>query len=156
MGIIRGVDALKPECRTMVIEAQSRLAYIDFPYRIDETYREQAVQNAYYAQGRESLEVTNGLRKHAGLYLLTEDENKRIVTSTLLSRHTEREAVDIVPLLTDRNGKFFVPWDYDKYAEVWLTLGEIMEAVGFEWGGRWPPLGSSGLGWDPPHNQMRR
>ncbi|TGE05541.1 M15 family metallopeptidase [Hymenobacter fodinae] len=45
------------------------------------TYRSPAVQNAFYAQGREPLAKVNALRKPLNLYLLGPVEGKRKVTN---------------------------------------------------------------------------
>jgi hypothetical protein len=51
---------------------------------VDRTYQ---MQTALFAQGREKLEVTNAYRKISGLWLIDEEENKRIVTWTMNSEH---------------------------------------------------------------------
>ena len=45
-----------------------------------------------------TLEVVNAAREKAGLYLLSEAENKKTVTNTRKSRHFNGEAVDIAPV----------------------------------------------------------
>ena len=51
---------------------------------VDRTYQE---QTAIFAQGREPLETVNALRKIAGLWLISEEENKNCVTWTMNSEH---------------------------------------------------------------------
>jgi hypothetical protein len=48
---------------------------------VNETYRPNDVQEAYYAQGRQPLAAVNKLRQAAGLYLLTAAENKKKITN---------------------------------------------------------------------------
>jgi peptidoglycan L-alanyl-D-glutamate endopeptidase CwlK len=115
-----------------------------------ETLRTQAVQDAYFAQGRKPLEEINGLRKKAGLYLLGEAEAKRIVTHATHSAHQDGGAADIVPVV---DGK--IPWVINGgNAELWLTFGRLGREAGLEWGGAWKPLDRFGIGWDAPHYQV--
>jgi hypothetical protein len=51
---------------------------------VDRSYKE---QTAYFAQGRETLEITNSLRKAAGLPPIGEEENKKKITWTMNSKH---------------------------------------------------------------------
>lgn len=95
------------------------------------TYRSQAEQDALYAQGR-----TKPGRK---------------VTWTRTSRHSETinghpaaSAWDFVPLVSGKPS-----WSATDPA--WRIAGEAAEALGLEWGGRWP-AGKR----DMPHIQMRR
>ena len=95
------------------------------------TYRAQAEQAELYAQGR----TTPGA----------------IVTWTLDSRHSETinrspaaSAWDFVPLFAGK-----AVWQATNPA--WLIAGEAAEALGLEWGGRWPKRKR-----DMPHVQMRR
>lgn len=120
-------------------------------HRILETRRTIATQTAYYAQGRESLEAVNAKRASAGLRPIGEEENGRIITRTMRSLHLEGMAADIVPLAD--NGR--IPWTItEETAPLWLAIGEIGEANGLAWGGRWTPLDAYGLGWDAPHYQL--
>jgi hypothetical protein len=147
------VDELSGIAKTLAYEFIDRLRMKGIEYQIRETYRPQIIQDAYYAQGREPLEKVNDLRARAGLYLLGAEEGKRIITKAKTSKHTERMAIDIVPVLS--TGK--IPWVVKDatVAAIWLELGELGESVGFEWGGRWTPLDAWGLGWDLPHYQVK-
>jgi hypothetical protein len=153
MGIIRSLDALDPGLRPLATEFVRRLAEAGVHYRVDETLRARDVQDAYWLQGRTPLAEVNAARTQAGLYLLTEAENRIIVTWTRESAHLKGEALDVVPLLSRADGRFFVPWDYAAYAGIWLQLGKIGQGLGLEWGGSWPPLAGGVIGKDPPHYQ---
>ena len=120
----------------------------------DRTYQE---QTAYFAQGREKLEVVNALRKIVGLWPISEEENLRKITWTMNSEHvinTEdarkdndlSRAIDFAIL--DKDGK--VTWDVK--ADVsgdgisdYRECAMIGESIGF-WGGYrfktadWPHL----------------
>lgn len=122
---------------------------------IIETARSYAVQLAYYMQGREPLAVVNECRKTAGLYLISEQENKRKVTNCdgikNRSNHQVREdgyghAVDIAPV---KNGSIW--WNAQQ--SLWVEIGTIGEECGLDWcaggyGATW------GKGWDNPHFEM--
>jgi hypothetical protein len=154
MGIIRNIDALDPPFRPLAAELVRRLGLAGIHYRIDETLRTKEVQEAYYLQGRAPLAEVNAARGKAGLYLLTGAENKRAVTWTRDSAHLKGLAVDIVPVLVNGEGKYFVPWDYARYPADGLAIGKISLELGLDWGGTWPPI-KAGLGWDCPHHQAK-
>jgi len=111
------------------------------------TYRSQQEQDALYAQGR----TVPG----------------RIVTWTRNSLHCATmadgtpgaRAFDFVPLRngvlvwgTHGNGLDDDPTDDDEDdLELWQRCGQIVRAVGLEWGGDWPETNR-----DMPHAQMMR
>ncbi|MDR1803352.1 MAG: M15 family metallopeptidase [Treponema sp.] len=144
------IDLLKPEARPFFKTFLSALYKHGLKFHILETLRTQAVQDAYYAQGRMSLEDINRLRNVAGLYLIGPAEAKRIITQVRYSKHQDGKAGDIVPVL---NGK--IPWNItSENAELWLTFGRLGQEAGLHWGGTWEPLNSFGIGWDAPHYQV--
>lgn len=143
---MRDINALAPGTRAKARALVAALDAAGIRHAIIETRRTLATQRAYYAQGRESLEDTNRLRKEAGLWLISAEENSRIVTRTLNSRHLDGEAFDLVPL--DAKGRTW--WGAPR--ELWLRIGNLGESVGLEWGGRWGQTATS-LGWDCPHFQ---
>jgi hypothetical protein len=143
------LDLLKPDVRQYFEDFISKLEQRGFRYSVVETLRTQAVQAAYYAQGRKPLAEINELRKKAGLYLLGEAEGKQIVTKTMNSVHLTGKATDIVPVV---DGK--IPWNITTdNAELWRTFGAMGQEAGLEWGGSWTPLDRFGIGWDAPHYQ---
>jgi hypothetical protein len=124
---------------------------------VDRTYQE---QTALYAQGREPLDVVNSYRKIAGMWLITEEENKRKVTWTMNSEHIINledarkdnnlsRAIDFAVL--DKNGK--VTWDVkadvnkDNEAD-YKQCALIGERVGFYSGMRFKTP-------DIPHLQLK-
>lgn len=121
---------------------------------INETLRDNDIQQAYYAQGRFNLDKVNELRAKAGLYLLSERENENIITNVMNVSQTKGHgaglAVDFVP-----NGN----WN-SRQAD-WNIIGEAVEQVNAEfkpyldkcnceivWGGNWKKLK------DSPHVEM--
>jgi hypothetical protein len=115
-------------------------------------------QAALFAQGRESLDKVNRLRRQAGLPPTTEKENKKpvtharpgksnhnLTTALLYSGPSTFEvmngyAVDIVSRVYG--------WDPDK--RFWADLGTLARQYGCEWGGDW-----KGNRYDPAHIQMK-
>ena len=148
MGINRSINALRPPLAQAVRRFLDRCEEEAFPVVIIETDRSQAVQDAYYAQGRQGLEVVNGLRKAAGLYPLKERENT-VVTNARVSNHTGGNAVDICPELAGKPG---YPW-WNAPETVWQWMGALAEECGLDWcaggyGQTW------GKGWDNPHFEL--
>ena len=143
MGLNRKLEDLEPKTRESAVKGVAILKAQGVRYWINETRRTLAIQEAYYAQGRQPREKVNAMRARAGLWLISEAENKTIVTSTLKSKHIEGKALDICP--ADKDGSPL--WNAPK--EEWQKISDVMKIVGFEWGGDW--AGS----WDRPHYQLR-
>jgi peptidoglycan L-alanyl-D-glutamate endopeptidase CwlK len=146
---MRKIDLLRQDVKPYFEEFIARLDKAGLRYSVLETLRTQAVQEAYYAQGRKPLEEVNELRKAAGLYLLGEAEGKRIVTKTMQSVHLTGCAADIAPVV---GGK--IPWAVTaENAGLWKEFGRLGQEAGLEWGGSWKPFDRFGIGWDAPHYQ---
>jgi peptidoglycan L-alanyl-D-glutamate endopeptidase CwlK len=146
------LDLLQPWARPYFDAFINVLEARGLQYSVLETLRTEAVQIAYYAQGRAALEEINSLRKKAGLYLLGAAEAGRVVTHAIHSVHQDGEAADIVPVV---DGK--VPWVIAREnAELWLAFGRLGQEAGLIWGGIWRPLDKFGIGWDFPHYQYCR
>ena len=107
-------------------------------YFISETYRSQEVQDAYYAQGRKSLDVVNVLRLKAGLRVIGVVENSKIITNTKISKHTSRKAIDIYPCKVAGQPL----WSAKK--EDFQPIANAFKRQGFDWGGDWNKPDSSG------------
>jgi hypothetical protein len=143
------IDQLLPEVRPYFEAFLTALDRSGLRYTVIETLRTQAVQNAYYAQGRQPQQEVNRLRKLEGLYPISVADAGRIITNAKHSTHQDGIAADIVPVL--ENGK--IPWNYGEHRELWATFGRLGMEAGLAWGGTWKPLLPCGLGWDPPHYQ---
>jgi hypothetical protein len=148
---VKTIQSLSPEMIKKVNAFLSVLDEENIFYSIVETRRSRETQEAYYSQGRDSLEVVNAKRAKLNLYKLSELENKNKITWTLDSKHIEGNAIDIAPVI---NGK--IPWNITckEIAEKWLQLGKIGESVGLIWGGRWKPISEFGIGKDAPHFEI--
>lgn len=116
--VCRDVNALLPAFRlalVLALEQANRETVGKFTnfyaWVIFETYRSQTRQDYLYAQGR--------------------TRPGSIVTHTKHSRHTERDAADIVWL--DRKGRFH----WDGPLVLWQILGHAARTYGLEWGGDW-------------------
>lgn len=107
----RNINDLKPKVAAMCSEFINRCKDAGIDVIITSTYRDAESQNALYAQGRTlpGKKVTNA---KAGQ-----------------SFHNWRVAFDFVPVV---NGKAI--WNDD---DLFIRCGEIGEAIGLEWAGRW-------------------
>jgi len=102
-----------------------------------------AVQEAYYAQGRESFEDVNKKRTAAGLFLLKSERDNYIITNTLKSKHIDGLAMDVVP--TDGAGN--PTWDLAHYYKVFVVIRDCAKKAGLTCGADWNPP-------DWPHCQI--
>jgi peptidoglycan LD-endopeptidase CwlK len=141
------IEDLLPEVQEMAYKAIAIMKAQDIKHVVTSTFRSKEVQQALYAQGRNSLNIVNQLRENANLSLLPENENTYTVTNcngvTNLSPHQSRKAIDIVP--ANRNGDPCWP---DLLDSRWGPIALIMKACGFTWGGDWKSFP------DYPHYQI--
>lgn len=150
MGQTNDINLLRPTTKLLCEEFIRQCKEAGQPVRIVETKRTQETQSAYYAQGRESLERVNELRKIAGLYTLKEAENKYIVTKVkdvTTGAHYWGLAWDYVIL--NSKGKDW--WDapetlWHKTQEIALKLN--IKGITLEAGGSWKFQ-------DNPHMQIK-
>ncbi|MDR2924275.1 MAG: M15 family metallopeptidase [Treponema sp.] len=115
----------------------------DDRYVVFEGRRSPAVQEAYYAQGRESLEDANKKRAAVGLYLLRSERDNYPITWTLKSKHIDGLAIDVVP--TDGAGN--PTWDLAHYHKAFETIRDCGKKAGLTCGADWNPP-------DWPHFQI--
>lgn len=111
----RSLDDLHPKVRSMARKLLARCAKEGIDLLVTSTYRDAESQNALYAKGRTvpGKKVTNA---RAGESL-----------------HNYRVAFDVVPL---RAGK--PVWGTSgEDGKLWNRVGQIGEACGLEWAGRW-------------------
>jgi peptidoglycan L-alanyl-D-glutamate endopeptidase CwlK len=108
----RSLDDLLPAVKVRVEKFINSAKDAGIDLLVTSTYRDNASQNALYAQGRTA----------AG----------RIVTNAKAGQsfHNYRCAVDVVPLI---NGK--PVWDVSY--QVWQTIGKLGQEAGLEWAGNW-------------------
>lgn len=152
-GVQRRIELLHPEMQKRVKKFLQECKSNGVNVSVIETLRTTEVQQAYFSQGREHLEDVNEKRRIAGLYEISEKENKKIITNCdgikNKSNHQAKEdgfgyAVDIVPV----DDKARPLWNARQ--EVWELIGYIAETCGLDWcaggyGQTW------GKGWDNPH-----
>ena len=103
---------------------------------ISETLRDLPTQMAYFVRGRMDPKYVKQFYAAAGLYEIGDVEARTVCTNTLRSNHMSGRAVDFVPV---RNGALW--WNAPD--AVWQVMGEIGEANGLKWGGRWKELKDS-------------
>ena len=148
------IDTLHPLLKSKYLKLKF-LAMERFGHHIGMTQalRTEAVQYAYWCKGRFELAEVNAAMKAAGLYYITEKEN-RIVTkakSVATSFHGYGMAFDIV--IIDSDGK---TWVWDNGADTnedsitdWDQVGSLADECGLEWGGNFTSIS------DKPHFQDR-
>lgn len=108
----RKLEDLLPQVRTRVEAFLKAAEEAGIDLLVTSTYRDNASQDALYAQGRTAP--------------------GRIVTNAKAGQsfHNHRCAVDVVPV---RNGKPV----WDSKDPVWQTVGRLGKAAGLEWAGDW-------------------
>lgn len=108
----RKLEDLLPHVRTRVEAFLKAADEAGIDLLVTSTYRDNASQDALYAQGR--------------------TKPGRIVTNAKAGQsfHNYRCAVDVVPV---RNGKPV----WDSKDPVWQTVGRLGKAAGLEWAGDW-------------------
>jgi hypothetical protein len=105
----------------------------DDQYIVFEGRRTVRVQEAYYAQGRKSLEEVNELRKIAGLWLLRSEKDNRVITWTLKSKHIEGLAMDVLPVNSAGNPT----WDLAHFRPVFEKIRDCGRSAGLVCGADW-------------------
>jgi hypothetical protein len=116
----------------------------DQHYIAFEGRRALAVQEAYFAQGRGSLELVNEKRRRAGLYLLRSEKDNYIITWTLDSMHIRGLAMDVLP--ADAAGN--PTWDLAHYMSKFIIIRDCARECGLVCGADWKPA-------DWPHYEIR-
>jgi len=108
----RSLDDLIPPARTRVQAFLETAKKQGIDLLVTSTYRDNASQNALYAQGRTTL--------------------GKIVTNAKAGQswHNYRCAVDVVPIVAGKPR-----WDVKD--EVWQQVGALGKAAGLEWAGDW-------------------
>ncbi len=134
----RKIEDLTPRMQEKIRIFEKRLeTAVPGVFKRSCTYRSQQEQNALWKRGRCALAIVNEAYLAAGLAPITEAENRRPVTWTVLSNHTAREAVDY---FIQRDGKYCtdikVDTDGDN-VEDWEEFCRIAAECGLEWGGTW-------------------
>lgn len=144
MSLNRSMDALDYRFKPIaeyIIKAYKLVAKKEL--KVIETKRSQAVQSAYYAQGREPLESVNQLRKIAGIYPLTEEQNKKTITKVQLLKSDESHGAGLAMDVMPEDG-------FDSDIMYWNKIGDTVELARqlfskrleelnavLVWGGNW-------------------
>ena len=151
------ISQLKPEFQPIAQWIINVAKDMGVHLEINETLRTDDVQAAYYAQGRQPTLKVNSLRTQAGLYPITDQENKGIITNVMhvskVKGHGAGLAFDVVP-----------DGDWDAPESKWNVIGQAVEKankywlatlinMGAEiiWGGNWVLQGG---GHDQPHIEL--
>jgi len=129
------ISDLLPEVQHSVNSAFDELREKKIPFMCTSDFRETWRQLILWMQGRYDLTLINRWRKVYEQRLLSDSENRTIVTNCdgvdAKSNHQGRRAVDVVPT---ENGKAVWPPGSDPR---WKEIAEIMKKHGFSWGGDW-------------------
>lgn len=116
-------------------EFKARCAAAGINIKIIETSRTIRIQAAYYAQGRRPLSEVNILRSLAGLWSISDRQNRK-VTWTLLSIHIFDCAFDFAILNEDGKITWNTKADLNEDDEPdYPQAGRIAKEVGLIWGG---------------------
>lgn len=152
-------DTLRPKTRQMFYMWTERVENeveksLGIEIMVTQIERSDAIQTAYYAQGRQSLSEVNRLRKIAELYLIDEKENSRTVTKAKAGETPHCGfAWDFCPLKGNK-------LDYDNLTVI-KRCGQIAREIsldGYElvWGGDFNDNGIADDKFvDRPHIQLK-
>ena len=140
------ISDLMPDVASAAQNGIDALNRFGIPYAVTSTLRTVDEQAALFAQGRESLDRVNALRKTANMYPIGGSENTYTVTNAdgvkHKSNHQSGRALDVVPL----NSQASPVWP-GKEDPRWKQISDIMKGQGFKWGGDWDSP-------DLPHYEM--
>jgi len=138
------VPALQNRVTTALKEMRDDIVLKDLgvsAITVVETLRDLCTQIAYYCRGRMlQAQDVKEVYKAAGLWNIADDDAEKVITWTLKSKHITGNAIDIAPM---KNGRIW--WSAPE--SVWTRIGEIGEAHGLNWGGRWKTP-------DSPHYEL--
>lgn len=136
MALSKRLSDLQPAAFKAATAAGENLRLLGIPYADTSTLRTQEEQYAFWCQGRKPLVLVNDARRIAGLWSIKDAENKYTITNCdgikTKSAHQSGLALDRVPV--DARGSPCWPPASDPR---WIQIAMVMEAHGFEWGGRW-------------------
>lgn len=140
-------DEMQPKAREFI----KRLREAGIPFAVTSTLRTADEQRALFAQGRMALQSVNLLRRLAMMPEIGAPENAYTVTNCdgimRKSKHQYGRSMDVVP--ASKGAPIWPDGDDPR----WLMLGEIGEACGLVWGGRWTKE-RDGIDPDYPHYQL--
>lgn len=144
----RSVEDLTPWLKEKCLALIEKSASIGIKIALTCTARYYKEQVALYAQGRQSLDEVNALRKIAGLPPISLSENKYCVTWTMLSKHivnledndsTNNKARAFDFVVIDEKGK--ASWDLKVNVNKnnipdYVEVGMLAESLGMKAGMR--------------------
>jgi len=104
-------------------------------YIVFEGRRKKAVQEAYFAQGRMTLEEVNEIRRSVNLYLLRSEKDNYIITWTMKSKHLDGLAMDVLPV----DGAGNPTWDLAHFQQQFNTIRDCGKETGLVCGADWTP-----------------
>ncbi len=144
MAICNDIKLLRSDLREAFLKMkQEALELYGITIIAFETIRSEAVQQAYYMQGRKPLAEVNTARINAGLHTITEEENKRKITNSNKSiYHGTGRAVDIVIVRYEGKRQILV---WNAPFEAWKKIADIGIKYGLTWGGQFQDVNGKPL-----------
>ena len=141
------IEELRPKSKELCKMFIEECRKIGINLFITQTFRSMELQEAYYSQGRESLEIVNLKRKKVSLTEISEKENKIITNAKAgTSPHNFGLAWDFVPI-TDGKANWNDLSLFKKCGEIAKKLN--FEGYTLEWGGDFKTIK------DAPHVQLK-
>lgn len=137
------ISDMDQELQVKFAAFSARMAEASIPFGLNSVLRTVEEQAAYYAQGRQTLDEVNSLRKAAGMYLLRSEQENYIVTHTKHSRHFpgpdgKSRAFDIMILRSGGKPTWDTKWDGNQDGiSDYLEAALIGQSVGLDAGGLW-------------------
>jgi len=133
----RKLSDLTPEMQIKASQFALGMHDTGIQFIFTQTLRVLNEQIAYYAQGRERVEVVNDLRATAGLPSIGYQENK-IITKTMKSKHLTGRAFDIAIIVNGKimwNAKLDADGDgVPEYKEAAIIGESVGLRAGFRFG----------------------
>lgn len=133
---IRDIDKLDAGFRAVVETLLERLCEDGIPVVVYETLRTPERQDYLFHQHVTKLQGMQGPHCHG------------LAVDFIL---------DVLKVTVRKREGYLDAWDDETPLPVaaWMALGHHAEALGLQWGGRFKPIKSNGLGWDCPHVQQK-
>ncbi len=145
---------MHPDLQIKYLAFAAKMGEAGIPFGLTCVIRTRAEQEAFFAQGRETLPEVNAKRMTAGMTALRDESENYVVTQTLNSRHFpdsqgKSRAFDIVVLRGNKTPCWDVKFDGDgDSVPDYIEAAEIGRRCGLEAGAFWQGFR------DYPHYQL--
>jgi peptidoglycan L-alanyl-D-glutamate endopeptidase CwlK len=129
----KNMKGVHPKMRQKVLCIIQEMYQDGIRFSVHTGMRSYQQQAALYAQGRESLQHVNEMRRRVGYYRLSTKENRYRVTWVKFSWHNTGLAVDLVE---DGSSKRGIQWSW-RNIKNFHKIGKYAKKHGLQWGGWW-------------------